>query len=283
MRALACGRWMLALSALPGATIGSGLSHHSAEGLADKATRRNMTGHAVSLGRNVTTGCRRLFVDVGGNIGQSVNQWYAASNHGRGSKEFAAVANWSHRHTFCTDVFEANRNFNGVLKRVQRLHRERGRDVQLYLGTPFSIGGGVVPFYEMPYTVNSGGTLSFEATPAARGGPPPRKKIVELQAMDAVRYVREFEGEHLVIKIDVETYEFKLLRGLIASGALCAPGRKLDLLVEWHLPRTCSTCAGDVLDAVAEGLPADANTTKQALLWMLQSPVCESVTPRVWW
>ena len=101
--------------------------------------------------------------------------------------------------------------------------------------------------------------------------------------MDAVRYVREFAGEHLVLKMDVETYEFKLLRGLVASGALCRAGRKVDLLVEWHLPRMCPTCRGEMLDTQVEGLPSDANTTKHALLWMLQSPVCSNVTSHIWW
>ena len=58
-----------------------------------------------------------------------------------------------------------------------------------------------------------------------------------LHSMNGVEYLRNLKVEHLALKIDVEHYEFELLRGLIVSGALCVPGRRTDLFVEWHVPR----------------------------------------------
>lgn len=61
-----------------------------------------------------------------------------------------------------------------------------------------------------------------------------------------------------------ENFEFKLLRDLIASGALCGPRYPREvthLFVEWHLPRPCPTCEGGVrhlFNATTEGLPASA-------------------------
>ena len=93
----------------------------------------------------------------------------------------------------------------------------------------------------------------------------------------------------LVLKIDVENYEFLLLPGLIASGVLCNPMRKTDLLIEWHTTRFYG--GGEMFNATMMGLPDTyaqlpnlqwdrSLAAKQNLLWLLRSPVCRSV--QVW-
>lgn len=229
------------------------------------------------MGSNSTAGCQLLFADIGANTGQSLHQWYHSLDNGRGMKEFARVASWRNRRNYCADVFEANPSFNKYLQYEAHYHRQRGKHVQLYLQTPVSADGGMVEFFDMGFMVNGGGTLSFKSIPkrydTAAG------KIKRLPSISLVEYVRAFAGEHLVLKIDVENYEFKLLRALIASGVLCQKPHRTDLLIEWHLPRA----SGDVLDAKVERLPADASTTKAMLLWMLDIPACSKVRHHEWW
>ena len=78
-------------------------------------------------GTNNTDGCRLLFVDIGANVGQSLHQWYHSSDTGHGMKEYAKVASWKTRRTYCADVFEGNPAFNGVLRREAAYHRSRVR------------------------------------------------------------------------------------------------------------------------------------------------------------
>ena len=62
--------------------------------------------------------------------------------------------------------------------------------------------------------------------------------MVHLMSMNAIEYLRSLVSvTKFVIKIDVETFEFELVRGLIASGVLCDLRRKTDALIEWHVPR----------------------------------------------
>ena len=55
---------------------------------------------------------------------------------------------------------------------------------------------------------------------------PPGTQIFRLRSMNAVEYLRGLGARRLGLKIDVETFEFELLRGLIASGALCDTRRQ---------------------------------------------------------
>ena len=230
------------------------------------------------VGVNTTAHCKLLYVDVGANIGQSLQMWYSNSDKGHGAREFGMIAPWQRRRRFCSDVFEASPSFGRDLARAAAYHRARGKDVRLYVPTPLSIGGGEVAFASQGFVVNGGGTLSVASS---RDVDKKTAKQVMLQSVDAVEYVRAMEAvEHLVLKIDVENYEFQLLRGLVASGVLCKPGRRTDVLVEWHLPRQ----SGDMFNATTEGLPLPAREVKEALVWMLAgNPACPTTHAHVWW
>lgn len=119
--------------------------------------------------------------------------------------------------------------------------------------------------------------------------------VDHLQAVNGIEYLHELPAQYLALKIDVvrqprlmhrleklafmiwdvlppwlcllpsqENFEFKLLRDLIASGAICRPRRPrkmTHLLVEFHVPRPCPTCEGGyrhMFNATIEGLPASA-------------------------
>ena len=111
--------------------------------------------------------------------------------------------------------------------------------------------------------------------------------------MNAINYLRGRTATHLVLKIDVESYEFELVRGLISSGVLCVPGRKTDLFIEWHVPRPRPNGTfHHLFNESAYGLPRlsyshrenmDAFAARDAMIWMLRSPACSNVTTHKWW
>ena len=269
-------------------------------------------------------GCPKLYVDVGANTGNSLNAFFNGDR--RWSPSLNQVLSLSERQEFCADVFEASPSFDASLRNVaNRVRREspggarcdpcpptvqtgpptgqcccgcraRGRDVQLYLGTPFSLGGGAVRFESLGFLEDAGGTLSFaDANQQRRESTRKRYRhvqVVELQSMDAVEYIRsKVDVQHLVLKIDVENYEFKLMPGLIASGVLCDPRRRTDLFIEWHTNRFYGL--GETFNATSMGIPEAyaempnkvmdrSYSAKANLLWMLRSPVCRTVRVFDW-
>ena len=205
--------------------------------------------HCNASGTNDTHHCARLFVDVGANTGQSLQQWYHNSDVGHGMGEYGRIETWRRRRLYCADVFEASPHFTRRLTRAVESHRLRGRNIRLYAATPFALGQ-TASFRAIGYVNNAGATRlrpprahrlsTMPACPTLAGGnimpgaagdesnasSPPGEEILRLRSMDAIEYLRGIGARRLILKIDVETFEFELLRGLIASGVLCDTRRQ---------------------------------------------------------
>ena len=250
-----------------------------------------------ATGANVTDGCSKLFVDVGANTGQSLSWWYQATDRGRGATEYAQIEPWRERRLYCADVFEASPSFTMTLRQEVENHRSRGRNIRLYEATPFSLEGGNVTFESLGFMNNAGGSIvSTAASEVQLNTHSSTQKIgstmLHLMSMNAIEYLRSLVSvTKLVIKIDVETFEFELVRGLIASGVLCDLRRKTDVLIEWHVPRGpfYDGSYHHLFDEREYKLPGadehntSAFTTREALLWMLRSPVCRTTRAWSWW
>lgn len=243
-----------------------------------------------SSGTSLTDHCSRLYVDVGANNGQSLHFWYHSSDAGRGCTEFGHAVPWQDRRLFCADVFEAEPSQTRALRKEVAYHHSRGRNVHLYDSTPFSLNGGDVVFKSIGRVDNAGGSIG---TTPANAGVLGANDLV-LHSMGAIKYLFNLKATHLVLKIDVENYEFELLRGLVVSGALCVPLRKTDIFVEWHVPRFHGPDQPmrHLFNETEFGLPhlnpdskenKDAFAVRDAMIWMLQSPACANTTHYRWW
>ena len=199
------------------------------------------------------------------------------------------------RREYCADVFEAEPSHTSSPKKPLMLevarHRHRGRNVRLYGATPFSLTGGPVVFQAAGFIFDGGGTITKTSDESA--APDAKAGAITLQSMNAIEYLRNLKVTDLALKIDVEFFEYELLRGLIVSGALCVPHRRTHLLVEWHTPRNLLNGTWrHMFDARKFGLPeltgdsgarTDAVATRDAMLWMLRSPACKNVTYIKWY
>eukprot|EP00316_Scyphosphaera_apsteinii_P010032 CAMPEP_0119310060 /NCGR_PEP_ID=MMETSP1333-20130426/17679_1 /TAXON_ID=418940 /ORGANISM="Scyphosphaera apsteinii, Strain RCC1455" /LENGTH=249 /DNA_ID=CAMNT_0007314177 /DNA_START=315 /DNA_END=1065 /DNA_ORIENTATION=- len=83
---------------------------------------------------------------------------------------------------------------------------------------------------------------------------------IQVQMVDGVAFLRKIGKRDLplALKIDVEAYEFVLIKELLRTGVLCELVD--ELFVEWHPGRASWR---------EEGLPIHDNELHKALLWML--------------
>eukprot|EP00966_Prymnesium_polylepis_P282269 6522694-Prymnesium_polylepis.1 len=179
-------------------------------------------------GLNTTAHCTKLFVDWGANIGQSLRAWYHHDQ--RWGPTLNKAAGKAARQSYCADVFEASPSFNSaILREAETLWPSKGgprcdcangaggecrcgcaaegKHVKLYLATPISLEGGPVSFESLGFVKDAGGTLSFDAHTEHRKPKEGKAKMLTLQSVNAVEYLRSKASvEHLVLKIDVENY-----------------------------------------------------------------------------
>ena len=219
---------------------------------------------------------------------------YHNKDVGHGCKQFGQAVPWKERRLFCADVFEAEPGQTKALQKEVAYHHGRGRNMHLYASTPFSLTGGDVVFNSIGTVNNAGGVCTPESANSVDDlGAVSNPNRMVLHSMNAINYLRGRTATHLVLKIDVESYEFELVRGLISSGVLCVPGRKTDLFIEWHVPRPRPNGTfHHLFNESAYGLPRlsyshrenmDAFAARDAMIWMLRSPACRNVTTHKWW
>ena len=101
---------------------------------------------------------------------------------------------------------------------------------------------------------------------------------VRVPSVGCLAYLRGLpRAARVVLKVDVEGYEFHLLRSLVSSGVLCR--RVSDLLIEWHGPRRSPAPNGrhvwrQVIDTQREGMPHNSQIMQRVLAWAIRSPDC---------
>ena len=222
------------------------------------------------------SGCSHMLIDVGANNGDTVRMWYAGdSNRARrgcdrsNQRIYQRIASAAERHHFCALMFEANPRFEAQLKALAASLSTPQRVLHALTSTAFALSNGTLDFGIDP---NSNTSSSLMGSKKVRVGnrlsstDELSQHTIRVQSMDAVWLLRTLQQrgvQRVILKIDVEGYEFDLLRGLVSSGALC-DGVAIDLLLEWHLPRS----GQNLFDPKREGLPtADLASLKKMLLW----------------
>jgi len=216
--------------------------------------------------------CNGLFIDVGANEGDTLRRWFefkSCSEPHPGDTDcmwtMPAYLPLSVRQTFCAASFEANPRHGPRLSKVAaRVIRRHRTNVSVHVGTAFALHNGTVMFGVDNSTARSlGSSLAATKRMLGRGGkpnrgPPVASNAISVHAVDAVRYLQGLSVNRIALKVDVEAFEYELLRDLIATGVLCQ--KVEDLFVEWHEDRIAWR---------AEGLPVPGPALRAAYTWML--------------
>ena len=184
------------------------------------------------------------------------------------------------RQGYCTEAFEPNRlHWDALGERARRLQAEFHSVVVHHAA--FGLFDGNVSFgVDRETKTSEGSSLALSKRTRAvtvrkgrtvaglsGGGPEVGRSVVVAPSVDGVAFLRSLRKRYgrdikVALKLDVEGYEFALMRDLLVSGALCTIVS--ELFVEWH--------TGSI-DWRQEGLPVEDKQMESVYKWLLRFAV----------
>lgn len=129
---------------------------------------------------------------------------------------------------FCVIGYEGNEKFSGTLREIEAKYRPEVRFMEINTETIVNDQNkDSVPFYLSTDKKAVGSSIISD------------KENVEVsthvKAVDIVEVVGRFEAAKVILlKIDIEGAEYNVMSKILASGALCRPGQKMYIAIEWH-------------------------------------------------
>ena len=218
--------------------------------------------------------CAGIFVDAGGNKGDTLQSWYndescSTSPHKLLPKGTPCAWQWPwwlplrYRRQWCADVFEANPEFSSRLVHLgERLQDRFRRKIYIHARTAFSTNNGSAIF-GIDTGRGTGSSLVLERRALdleGRKGLGPRvgDNAVLVSTVDATAYLGFLgkRGVPIALKLDVEGSEYEILRDVVMTGVLC---RYVGTLwVEFH----------SIPEDASSGIPSRAG---DVFKWMLES------------
>jgi len=198
--------------------------------------------------------CTGIFVDLGANRGDTIDKWYAGyygSVHGREGGYTQGKSNMSpdfDLENFCVLSFEANSRWNRKLEEAQERHKSLGHKVFIFAETVAENFFGVVEIYVDGLSENSWSTSIFANKKIPLEGAADKVKLravggdrSKLKAMKIVRavdlgsilQVLSELNVPVIMKMDIEGAEFKILPHLLNTNSIC--GIVQYLFLELHV------------------------------------------------
>ena len=223
------------------------------------------------------------FVDVGANVGDSLQAWYGSEGCADLKERWVAQGkpwpgikragclwyfpDWlplRARRRFCAQAFEPNPQLAETLHRSARaLEVQHGVSIDVFNSTAFATEAGYArPFYIAANSVSSS-LLAAKGRDEAPTADAPTS-TVRVAVVDGVAHLealaRQRPGRPIVAKLDVEGLETVLVRELLVSGVLCKHVHAL--FVEWHSSAQLGKAATSALSGAPRGI-------HEAFKWML--------------
>ena len=224
------------------------------------------------------------FVDVGANIGDSLQMWYeregcwdlkprweASGKPWPGIRasgcrwEFPQWLPLSKRQTYCAQVFEPNPRLAAALMRTARsIERRFGVRVEVFNGTAFSTTAGMAPF-RLDSAAGAVGSSLLLSKSSHKGDGSTHADMTMVRTIDGLAHLRAVRPGPVALKVDVEGMEHLVLRDLLLSGVLCE--RVSNLWVEWHTAKQL----GQAATAPAAGGGPSPTAINEVYKWMLRT------------
>jgi hypothetical protein len=175
--------------------------------------------------------CTLHYVDVGSNRGDSLKQFVAKQPDEQLRRMLdAALPAWSPQST-CVHAFEPNTRWTRTLESVNRSLAPYVATLNIHLGTAMMTGSATEARLSDKWSRNK---YSEGASVAVGFEGHGKVKVARVKAANMVHFFRTLPWPSLpiVVRLDVEGMEYKLLRALAVSGL--GASRRLFVAVEWH-------------------------------------------------
>lgn len=182
--------------------------------------------------------CRNTFFDLGANSGDTLKRLFSKkADRSRKYRSIGAVLRKTHLTigSMCVLSFEGNPRFSRQLQLFQRRHAHDCLLLEVFSETAVYFRNENVTFYldSLNARTQAGSSLVSEKVTSTE------KNAVSIQGIDfgeLLEKISSITHEHwngvVIVKMDLEGFEYSLLRNLIARGLLC---KNVDyLLVEFH-------------------------------------------------
>lgn len=189
-------------------------------------------------GLQVTPGARKIFIDLGANDGRSTSYFLdtpvTGANGGniatQGGEEDSFLRGLGSSRDWEVVVVEANINFTTHLRALQAraVTSSSVKDFRVYCGTAIAKTSGTITFIiDNPRKGSTGATTMSESLSAVG----PNFTIPAIGIADLFYSLKVHQNDFVVVKMDIEGYEFELMRHMLTHGI----HRRIDVLaVEYH-------------------------------------------------
>ena len=195
------------------------------------------TSRILSNEINIPAGSRKIFIDLGANDGASTSYFINPLNaktagglatqggdHGSFLKGMGASGDWE------VVIFEANLNYTVRLEALQQtaMAGNMVKNFTVFGGTAISKNSGTVSFILDNAKAGAEGATTVPESTSAVG---PHVEIPSVGIVDLFHRLKIHQTDYVILKMDVEGYEFELLRHVITHGL----HSRIDILaVEYH-------------------------------------------------
>lgn len=188
-------------------------------------------------GIHIPAGARKIFIDLGANDGSSTSYFLdkpTGQNSGnvaiQGGDADSFLRGLGSSGDWEVVVMEANRNFTKDLNnlRDRAIANKQVKEFTVHAGTAIAKASGTVSFIiDNPFSGSAGATLMKESTSAVG----PKFEIPAIGITDLLTGLRVQNSDFVIVKMDIEGYEFELLRHVLTHGV----HTRIDVLaVEFH-------------------------------------------------
>jgi FkbM family methyltransferase len=210
----------------------SGVSHVR-RALVDDEGVTNMEHIA---GIPLTPGARKIFIDLGANDGSSTTFFLDKSTNGnlgiavQGGDDNSFLKGLGSSKDWEVVVFEANSQHTARLEQLRKSSIESNsvKNFTLYGGTAISKESGTVTFI---WDGQNSGSAGATTVPESKSAVGPHFTIPSVGIIDLFHTLKIHHSDFVIVKMDIEGYEFELMRHIISHGI----HTRIDVIaVEYH-------------------------------------------------
>lgn len=203
-------------------------------------------------------GCTHLFLDLGGNRGDTILRWLTEESYSGRAKDQSVdkIYSLQARQEFCVLSFEPNSKFDSVLRALESRMQGRGFKVKVKTNTAVSDKFSRSMIYIDDVSTHSYGTSLLSEKKVNFGGKfHTLGKGHPVNLVDLNLIMSSIpKNVEIVVKMDIEGGEYDVLRSLIPSGLACSINL---LIIEYHSHKlaegTVPTGINEVMNWILEG------------------------------